>query len=44
LFVANVPAGLPGPGVVVVTTLSFPTDFGLSFVPALLFVILTSMA
>jgi hypothetical protein len=44
LLVANVPAGLPAPGVVVVTTLSLPRDLGLSFVPALLFVILTSMA
>ena len=44
LLVANVPAGLPAPGVVVVTTLSLPMDFGLAFVPALLLVIFTSMA
>jgi hypothetical protein len=44
LLVAKVPAGVPGPGVVVVTTLSLPMDFGLAFVPALLLVIFTSMA
>jgi len=36
LVVAKVPAGLPAPGVVVVSTLSLPIDFGLAFVPALL--------
>src|ERR1700742_4523807 len=43
-LVANVPAGLPAPGVVVVRTVSFPIDFGLAFVPALLCVIVTLMA
>ena len=38
------PAGLPAPGAVVVSTLSLPMDFGFFFVPALLWVIVTSMA
>src|SRR5690348_12578714 len=44
LLVAKVPAGVPGPGVVVVTTLSLPRDFGFSLVPALLLVTVTLIA
>src|SRR3954452_22351223 len=42
--VAKVPAGLPGPGTVVVSTLSLPTDLGLALVPAFRLVTFTSMA